>query len=546
MTTSGVTASYGSYRFKPVPLATMAVEHFKTASRTIGGYYSLTLNGTLYPKSTGGGEGAKNLFEEKNRLMSGLNVDYDEFLINFESASPTCAGTSVYGRPRVRSVSFAESPDNWTDRMPYTIELEFTSSSITGVADYIAEDLNLESLTTDYSVSFVGPTTAGYWGTTSGIQQYFGPKLQVQRNISAKGLNLGLATYNTAGMPDYSGAVLEKTAYDSALEYVATVDTGAPDLGLFTNSNVLDVSGTIGSGFASAALTSRDISASQEEGTVSVNDTFMFFPLGGSLTGAANTLAPTHKVADTFSFDISDSESEGTTTIALNGSIQGYTSYSLTEGFMNAAEGNTAIDEAKNYLTLGLMGDNQLFERANYLYTDASTTGFNGARNPFPVYTNDYQLALNPRPISKSFGYNIADGTISYAVSYNNKSGPCLTGVISESINMTRNRAIPVIASQVVLGRANGPVLQALGTVTAKSQDMSIEAVVVPPSGGVLPIGGNACPLNFEGAPDYESVVLAAEYSISGGAIFRTSDNETFDPKIGRYTRSISWTYTPC
>ena len=139
MTTSGVTASYGSYRFKPVPLATMAVEHFKTASRTIGGYYSLTLNGTLYPKSTGGGEGAKNLFEEKNRLMSGLNVDYDEFLINFESASPTCAGTSVYGRPRVRSVSFAESPDNWTDRMPYTIELEFTSSSITGVADYISK-----------------------------------------------------------------------------------------------------------------------------------------------------------------------------------------------------------------------------------------------------------------------------------------------------------------------------------------------------------------------------------------------------------------------
>ena len=48
------------------------------------------------------------------------------------------------------------------------------------------------------------------------------------------------------------------------------------------------------------------------------------------------------------------------------------------------------------------MGDNQLFERANYLYTDASTTGFNGARSPFPVYTNDYQLALNPRPISKS------------------------------------------------------------------------------------------------------------------------------------------------
>tara|TARA_R100001377_G_C3194535_1_gene112069 strand:+ start:540 stop:2153 length:1614 start_codon:yes stop_codon:yes gene_type:complete len=537
MTTSGVTASYGSYRFKPVPLATMSVEHFKTASRTIGGYYSLTLNGTLYPRSTGGGQGAKNLFEEKNRLMQVLNVDYDEFLIDFESASPDCAGTSVYGRPRVRSISFAESPDNWTDRMPYTIELEFTASSITGVADYITTDLNLESLTTDYSVTYTGPTTAGYWGTTSGVQQYFGPKIQVQRNISAKGLNLGLATYNTTGMPDYSGAVLEKTAYDNALEYVGTIAVEAPDLGLFTNSNVLDVSGTIGSGFASASLITRDISSSQEEGTVSVNDTFMFFPIGGSLAGAANTLAPAYKVADTFSFDISDSEGEGTTTIALNGSIQGFTSYSLAEGFMSAPAGSTAIDEAKDYLTLGLMGDEQFFKRANYLYTETSVNGFNGTQ----------LLALNPSPISKSFGYNISDGAISYAVSYNNKSGPCLTGVISESINMTRNRAIPVIATQTVLGRANGPIFQSLGTVTAKSQDMSIEAVVAPPSGGVLG-GANTCFSNFEGAPNYESVVLAAEAHISGASnsIFRTSDNETFDPKIGRYTRSISWTYTPC
>lgn len=546
MTTSGVTASYGSYRFKPVPLVTMSVEKFRTASRTIGGYYSLTLAGTLYPRSTGGGEGAKNLFEEKNRFLSGLNVDYDEFLINFESASPTCAGTAVYGRPRVRSVNFSESTDNWTDRIPYTVELEFTASSITGVADYITTDLNLETLSTDYSVAFVGPATAGYWGTTSGVQQYFGPNLEVQRSISAKGLNLGLATYHNSGMPDYSGAVLEKTAYENAVDYVSTIVTGAPDFGLFNNSNILNLSGTIGSGFAVSALTSRDISASEEDGTISVNDTFLFFPIGGSLTGSANTVGVTHKVSDTFNFDISDSESEGVTSINLNGTIQGYTSYELGQDIMRAPEGKTAIDEAKNYLTLGLIGDQQFFKRANYLYTDPSTTGFNGARDPFDTSNNGHELALNPSPISKSFGYNIADGSISYAVTYNNKSGPCNTGVISESINMTRNRATPVIATQTVLGRAYGPIFQSLGTVTAKTQDLSIEAVVVPPSGGTAR-GGNACPLNFEGAPDYESVVLDAEFSISGqNTIFRTTDNETFDPKVGRYTRSVSWTYTPC
>ena len=75
----------------------------------------------------------------------------------------------------------------------------------------------------------------------------------------------------------------------------------------------------------------------------------------------------THKVSDTFNFDISDSESEGVTSINLNGTIQGYTSYELGQDIMRAPEGKTAIDEAKNYLTLGLIGDQQFFKRANYL-----------------------------------------------------------------------------------------------------------------------------------------------------------------------------------
>ena len=543
MATSGVTASYGNYRFKPVPLVTMSVEKFRTTARTIGGFYSLTLNGTLFPSSTGAPlTGPKALFEEKNRFMSGLNVDYDEFIVSFEGDGD-CEGTSVYGRPRVRSVSFSESTDNWSDRIPYTVELEFTASSITGVQDYITTDLNLETLATDYSVSFAGPTTAGYWGTSSGIQQYFGPNLEIKRNISAKGLNLGLGTYRSTGsFPDGLGSALEKTAYQNALDYVGSVATEAPEIGLFNNNNVLNISGTIGSGYAVSALTAREISASEEDGTVSVNDTFVFFPVEGTLTGVAPTVGKEHKVSDTFNFDISDAESEGITSISLNGSIQGYTSYDLGQGFLVAPSGSSAIDESRKYLTSSLLNDQQFFKRANYLYTEASTTGFNGARNPFDISSLSHQLALNPSPISKSFGYNISDGTISYAVTFNNKPGPCNTGVISESINLTRNKAIPVIATQTVLGRANGPILQSLGTVTARTQDMSIEAVVVPPSGGV----GN-CFLDFEGAPNYDSVVLDAESSISGSnSIFRTSDNETFDPKIGRYTRSISWTYTPC
>lgn len=554
MATSGVTASYGSYRFRPVPLVTLNVEKFRTTSKVIGGYYNLTLNGTLFPSSTGAPlTGPKALFEEKNRLMSGLNVDYDEFIVDFQGDGD-CAGTSIYGRPRIRSVSFQESTDNWTDRIPYTIELEFTASTITGVEDYITTDLNLESLTTDYSVSFVGPNTAGYWGTSSGIQQYFGPHLEIKRGISAKGLNLGLGTYRSTGtFPDNLGSSLEKTAYQNALDYVGSIATGAPDLNSFTHNNILNIAGTLGSGYSQAALTFRDITTSEEEGTVNVNDTFMVFPVSGTLSGVASPLIKgtgneIHKVSDTFNFDIADSESEGITTINLNGTIQGYTSYGLGDGFLKADEGSTAIDEARDYLALSLIQNDHLFNRANYLYTDASTTGFNGAYDPWNTSSLTHQLALNPNPISKSFGYNISDGTISYAVSFNNKPGPCNTGVIAESISLTRNKPIPVIATQQVLGRANGPILQSLGTVTSFTQDMSIEAIVVPPSGDTCLTLPCPCPsISFSGAPDYEPVVLKAEAEISGSnAIFRTADNETFDPKIGRYSRSVSWTYTPC
>ena len=112
---------------------------------------------------------------------------------------------------------------------------------------------------------------------------------------------------------------------------------------------------------------------------------------------------------------------------------------------------------------------------------------------------------------------------------------------MSETISNTKNIGVPVIASQTVLGRAAGPILQDIGTKTANNWDLSIESVVVPPTG--CEISGA-----FNHTPDYGSVVsgLETHFDNLSYTYFKTADNESFDIKTGRYTRSVSWIYTEC
>jgi hypothetical protein len=151
---------------------------------------------------------------------------------------------------------------------------------------------------------------------------------------------------------------------------------------------------------------------------------------------------------------------------------------------------------------------------------------------------------FNSSPLSETYGYNIEEGTVSYNIAFDNRSAHCVTGVISETINVTKKRPTDVFAEIKILGRAAGPLLQDIGTKTAFTQDLSISAAVVPSTGCAT--GDNY----FEAAPtaQYDAIVDSLELSISGGGntVFRTADSETFDVKTGRYTRQASWIYTSC
>ena len=122
---------------------------------------------------------------------------------------------------------------------------------------------------------------------------------------------------------------------------------------------------------------------------------------------------------------------------------------------------------------------------------------------------------------------------------------PCNEQALSENISLTNSKAIPVTASHVILGRANGPLFQDIGTKTASTTDFTVEAFIVPSGLDAVCTGDltAASPQEF-----YDKFVTSVQSGISGTyeTFYVTSDSETYDPLAGRYTRNISWVHTDC
>lgn len=171
--------------------------------------------------------------------------------------------------------------------------------------------------------------------------------------------------------------------------------------------------------------------------------------------------------------------------------------------------------------------------------------------------------ALNIIPISTSETHNPRKGSISYSYEYTNKF-TMISGVIFENISMEDNAPTDVINEAFVLGRSLGPVLQSLGTKTSSRKQISIEVGVVPPSSlnGFF-VQNQECPL-FTGGTVYQTITGIIEgfkpfgdrnADIFGnafrrvgmeGQVYVSSDNQSWNPNDGRYSRTVSWIYQQC
>ena len=232
---------------------------------------------------------------------------------------------------------------------------------------------------------------------------------------------------------------------------------------------------------------------------------------------------------------------------------------------------NTAYDNAASKWravsgneTLGI--GSEIYKRANYQITN----DLDGYRK------------LNPQYMSVSLAANEVDGTISYNVTYNNRPLNVLSGVLYENISISDTNPGDVFSVIPVIGRRTGPVLQYIGGRTEYKRDVSIEILVSredrfwgdPTYDNISNVGtgfgvyssanphlGNYLNANLTATgrallPAKPSIVeptrtqlqqLLMELSpVSEPGIrkyFVNAPTESWDPKEGRYTLNVSWTY---
>jgi hypothetical protein len=151
-------------------------------------------------------------------------------------------------------------------------------------------------------------------------------------------------------------------------------------------------------------------------------------------------------------------------------------------------------------------------------------------------------LSLNITPTTETVGRNPIQGTIGYSYEYNNRPMTLVSGVKSENISITDNLGGELFASVFVLGRAKGPVLQALSTKPASTRSLSVE-LVFPPTNYVDRSVATVKGLIGSHKSDIQHIINAVNPSGNGfTTVFQDVEQETYSITDSRYSYSTNWT----
>jgi hypothetical protein len=210
-------------------------------------------------------------------------------------------------------------------------------------------------------------------------------------------------------------------------------------------------------------------------------------------------------VKNEYSVERRTSREDGRTVIVVSGTLTGLRSASPTNPFA-ANDLLERYDNARAYwdgMKEGLLG-----LAATYL----SVAGV----QPLAYQTTESHLP--------------PQGQITYSYEFNSTPLAITPGALSESVNVSDDDAIPLIAVFPIPGSGSaGPVIQDLNAVSEKKRSVTI-SIVMPPSANLTDINGYP-------------VVDISPYVPSGTSVKKTGDNRQWDPVQGRFVRTVSWIY---
>ena len=193
--------------------------------------------------------------------------------------------------------------------------------------------------------------------------------------------------------------------------------------------------------------------------------------------------------------------------------------------------------------------DSGAYDNALKKYHEISKSGqFGLTSDIYRRAQNSVPFELNSQPKSISLGLNEFNGQITYSLEFDNRPTNIISGVLSENISVNDTYPGDVFSVVPVIGRATGPVLQYVGSRTEYKRDVQIElqmdytdlhyasgrGLVTQKPSIVEPTRTQLRNLITSLSPKEEPGVR--KYFIS-------APNESWSPKTGSYSFSISWTY---
>jgi len=504
---AGLAFSYGSYNFRPRPLMSIKSQPLKTPDGTgYGVVHNISLNGSVLLTGTQITSGILGVSNKIETLKDALDQDGRLLVVS-------CGDVPVVsGYPTMDGYSFDTVSDNMTRRATYSIEFTMPTTLLGSGNDNFNNGNSfppfIESATESWDVEFADERTSFDWTLPDGTAEKFGYKLAVTHNVDVK------------ARIAYTGDAVSNVPWKDARDYA--IDRLGFDSEVVTLTGILGVPGTAYFSTRDVFNHYRQVSTNKSDGSIKVVETFVVTPEGAD--SLPNNAMET--------FDIGLNQSDGLTTVNINGNIEGLATISYTgdggsqDGYNVSASKFSAASGYYNIIK------DRLYDRAKGAYAAVSGACWNR-----PLSATIRQRAVGINPI---------EGTISYDYTFDTATTGCITGtcIISQSVTIDDQLDNEVIAEQVILGRAAGPIIQDIGTITARVRTVNVELVTLPPT-DCSTVANMYAPVPT-GAVDDFIAIISGDLWLSYGQVFVVGQNQTWDLTAGRYTKSKSFKYTNC
>lgn len=547
---------------RPTPFVSISYNATRNKEKTFGGTYSITLNGILLanagsPKN--GSNSASNVMESVQSIgpnyVDNPQGDYTRATkqtIDFEDRTNSIffkqqAIRALFAHdgqkmefssirndtpilvfyPEVESISFEEG--TYTDFCRYTINLVtpllfnnagdvLDLNSPSGSNRNLYQPLNyyVEDYSDNWSIEVDDATgrtpnniPPGPPGNPISISNVIPRNYRVTRNISATG--------KTIYKDDQRYEAWEQARGFIKTEILRESINSQPSSGIEYFPGYLEDS-TFGSGLLEIPSNFKAYNHVRSEnidktgGVYSISDTWIL------CSGSA---------IESYDISISSSNESPIISVSINGLIKG-----LSQNIAHNYTNNNKYINAFNKFQ-AITGDFGI-----------NSTIYKRARNVTPII-------LNTVPVNFNMTKNEFTGEINYNITYDNRPSTFFTGVSQENISITDTYPGDVYSIIPTINSITGPIFQYIGGRTEYRRDLNIDLTLNRSN-----IGSNK--MNSKNSYIYRKPSINP--NITSSLIFVINEcspakepnirkyflnptSESWDPKTGKYSIQISWTY---